>query len=197
MRETYVLDTNVLLSDPDILLNLAGCRIIVPIAVISELDRFKSLPDPEDPKAVSAREVSRILDDLGSHGNISRGALTPSGSTVTIYRSFVPVSGLSGADNRIVGAALKLKRNGKLTVLSNDRNLRNVARAHGITATAYPPSPEADYPAAPGILREEAQQIKADKYETKNQVQGFRVWWKYLVMPAVIIIVLVLLAIGK
>ncbi len=197
MRETYVIDTNVLLSDPDILLTLPGCRIVVPIAVIGELDRFKNLPDPEDPNAVSAREVARILDDLGSRGDISRGATTPSRSTIMIYRSFVPVSGLSGADNRIVGAALKLKKDRPVTVLSNDRNLRNVARAYGITATAYPPSPEADYPADHGILGEEAQQIHTDKDETEDQVQGFRSSWEYFLVPVAIIIVLVLLAIGR
>lgn len=199
-RKTYVLDTSVLVSVPDVLVKLGGCRIVIPIAVIGELDRFKSLPDARDPRAVAARRVARALDRLGSKEDISRGARTPSGSTVMIYRSHALVRGLSSAaDCRLVGAALKLKRAGRaeVVVLSNDGNLRNVARAHGITATAYPFPPDHFHPAACGIRGYGKKKEKTGRCETVNPEPGRPLAWQYLLVLVAVIVVLILLTAGR
>ena len=39
--KNYILDTNVLLHDPNSLLNFADNNVLVPIEVIEEIDRFK------------------------------------------------------------------------------------------------------------------------------------------------------------
>jgi hypothetical protein len=46
----------------------------------------------------------------------------------------------SRADNRIVGTAILLSKDttARVTVLSNDHNLRNIVRSYGISAAAYP-----------------------------------------------------------
>ena len=39
--KNYILDTNVLLHDPNSLLNFADNNVLIPIEVIEEIDRFK------------------------------------------------------------------------------------------------------------------------------------------------------------
>ena len=41
MKKFYVLDTNVLLHDPNALLRFEDNDVVLPITVIEELDRFK------------------------------------------------------------------------------------------------------------------------------------------------------------
>ena len=140
-KRIYVIDTSVLIANPDVLLKLNDCKIIIPMAAIWELDRFKKLSDIQDPRAKAARKVTRILDSLGSEQDISTGARTPKGSIVVIYRTYAAINGLAScADNKIVGTAVKLKKNSEaeVIVLSNDGNMRNVSRAYGIMAMAYP-----------------------------------------------------------
>ncbi len=196
---TYILDTNVLLADPEVLFRLSG-RIIIPMAVVGELDKFKSLPDARDPKAVAARKITRSLDALGTTGDISRGARTVSGSTVMIYRSHAPVSGLaSSVDNKVVGTAVKIRRAGRaeVSILSNDKNLRNVARAFGITATGYPFLADSCQPAACEEVRNWAEQEKDSSHETVNPEQRFHVSWQHLLLAAAVIIAIALLTVGR
>ena len=40
-RKTFVLDTNVLLFDPQAIMKLGANDVIIPITVIEEMDRFK------------------------------------------------------------------------------------------------------------------------------------------------------------
>jgi PhoH-like ATPase len=44
MRKTFVLDTNVLLHDPQALLRFQDNQVVVPIEVVEEIDRFKRDP---------------------------------------------------------------------------------------------------------------------------------------------------------
>ena len=41
MKKNYILDTNVLLHDPNSLLNFEDNHVLLPIEVIEEIDRFK------------------------------------------------------------------------------------------------------------------------------------------------------------
>ena len=57
--KNYILDTNVLLHDPNSLLNFADNHVMVPIEVIEEIDRFKR---ESTELGRNARMVSRMLD---------------------------------------------------------------------------------------------------------------------------------------
>jgi predicted ribonuclease YlaK len=142
MRENiYVLDTCVLLNDPEIIGKLGHGQIIIPTAVIRELDCLKRNPDPKEPRSMAARKVARTLDTLGSSQNIASGAKTSMGATVRIINQFVPIDDLANnADNRIIGTALKMKEDtqGRVILVSDDGNMRNVTRSYGIEATGYP-----------------------------------------------------------
>jgi PhoH-like ATPase len=70
MIKTYILDTNVLLSDPDSIFNFEDNNVVIPIGVIEELDKFKN---NHGELGVSARRVSRHLDALRKNGNLHDG----------------------------------------------------------------------------------------------------------------------------
>lgn len=70
MKKTYVLDTNVLLSDPNSLQAFEENDLIIPMVVLEELDRHKSRPDEV---GRGAREVSRSLDDMRKQGSLLTG----------------------------------------------------------------------------------------------------------------------------
>ena len=58
-KRVIVLDTNVLLHDPESPLHFANDNVVIPIQVVEEVDRFKR--DPSE-KGRNARRVSRLLD---------------------------------------------------------------------------------------------------------------------------------------
>ena len=70
MRKTFVLDTNVLLHDPAAFTRFEDNHVVIPIEVVEEIDRFKR--DPSE-KGRNARQVSRLLDELRTRGNLAEG----------------------------------------------------------------------------------------------------------------------------
>ncbi|MCH7994923.1 MAG: PhoH family protein, partial [Planctomycetes bacterium] len=61
MRKNYVLDANILLHDPASIYNFADNTVVVPVGVLSELDRFKK---EMTGRGYNARAVARLLDSL-------------------------------------------------------------------------------------------------------------------------------------
>lgn len=61
MMKTYILDTNVLLSDPNAINSFEDNEVVLPFIVIEELDRHK---DRADEVGRNAREISRKLKAL-------------------------------------------------------------------------------------------------------------------------------------
>jgi PhoH-like ATPase len=140
-KKIYVLDTSVLIEDPDALYKFKGNELVIPTAVIKEIDGLKKDPDPDSLRAKAAREVARTLDRLGSYQDISTGAKTSAGTSIRICTQFKAIDDLaSNADNRIVGTAIKLKEetDGQVILVSTDGNMRNITRAYKIRAENYP-----------------------------------------------------------
>ncbi len=81
MKKTYVLDTNVLLSDATSLFSFQENDLIIPLAVLEELDRHKSR---QDDVGKNARVVSRSLDELRPHGSLMHGVTLRNGGTLKI-----------------------------------------------------------------------------------------------------------------
>ncbi len=78
----YCLDTNVLLSDPESIHAFQEHNLIIPMAVLEELDRHKSRPDEV---GKNARQVSRALDLMRQQGySLTKGVQLPSGGTLRI-----------------------------------------------------------------------------------------------------------------
>ncbi|HZF01197.1 MAG TPA: PIN domain-containing protein, partial [Methylomirabilota bacterium] len=68
--KNYILDTNVLLHDPNSILNFADNGVLIPIEVIEEIDRFKR---ESTELGQNARTVSRMLDGFRGEGSLSEG----------------------------------------------------------------------------------------------------------------------------
>ena len=76
MKKNYILDTNVLLHDPNSLLKFQDNNVLLPIEVIEEMDRFKR---ESTELGQNARAVSRMLDGLRGTGHLSEGVPLPTG----------------------------------------------------------------------------------------------------------------------
>lgn len=71
-NKTFVIDTNVLLHDPDAIWKFDGHQVVIPMTVIEELDRKKKL---RDELGNNSRLAIRFLDSLKEvgKGNLHRG----------------------------------------------------------------------------------------------------------------------------
>jgi len=82
--KTYILDTNVLLNDPDSLFAFEENEVILPFTTIEELDKIKSRPNEV---GANAREVARRLSEMISAndaGTLKRGLKLRNGGTLRI-----------------------------------------------------------------------------------------------------------------
>ncbi len=131
-RKTFILDTNVLLHNPNALFAFADNHVVIPITVLEELDRFKTA---NNELGQNAREVARGLDRLRAKGSLKDGVATPQGGTVTVSMRFHEIGSLlpGVADNRIIGCALLYRAEGhQVFFISKDINARIKADALGI-----------------------------------------------------------------
>jgi PhoH-like ATPase len=140
--KNYILDTNVLLHDPNSLLSFKDNNVLVPIEVIEEIDRFKR---ESTELGQNARSVSRTLDSLRGQGRLSEGVALPNGGHLRII--FQNGKGTGSAilnhasvDDRIVSLALAVQRSSPSAptiLVSKDINLRIKADALGLLAEDY------------------------------------------------------------
>lgn len=138
-----VLDTSVLIADPEALYAFPEADAVIPLVVIEELDQHKSRLDDV---GRSAREVIRRLEDLrtANGGDIRKAVALPGGGTLRIETNGlmldeVRAKGLDPtvADNRILAAALGQAREAPTTVVSNDAALRIKASQVGLRAAEH------------------------------------------------------------
>src|SRR3989440_12174452 len=113
VKKNYILDTNVLLHDPDSLLSFDEHSVLLPIEVIEEIDRFKR---ESTELGQNARTVSRMLDGLRGAGRLSEGVELPNGGHLRIiFQTKKSGNGhLNGgdhsADSRIVAVGPTLQK---------------------------------------------------------------------------------------
>lgn len=144
MKKSYILDTNVLLHDPNSLLNFAEHNVLLPIEVIEEIDRFKR---ESTELGQNARAVSRMLDGFRGAGRLSEGVRLPNGGQLRIiFQKAEPaknghaVFGNDTVDNRILALAFNVQRThpkSQTILVSKDINLRVKADALGMMAEDY------------------------------------------------------------
>jgi len=142
MRKTYILDTNVLLHDPESLFSFEDNAIVLPLSVIEELDRIKRRSDEV---GRNAREVSRRLDELRMRGRLSEGVELASGGSVRIeingnHPDNHPYGiDLNTTDNRILALAYAHMNHGQTPVIlvTKDLNLRIKADVLGLAAEDF------------------------------------------------------------
>jgi PhoH-like ATPase len=144
MKKIYVLDTNVILYDPQALTRFEDNSIIIPITVIEEIDRFKK---DMNETGRNARQFSRLMDALRKEGSLSKGVPLENGGTlrIEIYEENVmkrlpPELRVDRGDNRILAVAVDLMESYPATpviLVTKDTNLRIKADALGLAAQDY------------------------------------------------------------
>jgi PhoH-like ATPase len=139
--KNYILDTNVLLHDPDSLLNFKDNHVLIPIEVIEEIDRFKR---ESTELGQNARAVSRMLDGFRAGGSLSEGVTLPNGGKlkVAFQQNGHGTNGFNGntVDNRILSLAASIQKSqpkNPTILVSKDINLRIKADALGLQAEDY------------------------------------------------------------
>ncbi|MCS0634507.1 PhoH family protein [Streptomyces sp. LP05-1] len=141
-RRTYVLDTSVLLADPNAVSRFDEHEVVLPIVVVTELEAKRHHPE----LGYFARQALRLLDDLrvrfgrldvplpvGELGGTLRVELNHSDASVLPagYR-------LGDNDARILAVARNLQAEGyDVTVVSKDLPLRIKASSVGLLAEEY------------------------------------------------------------
>jgi len=120
-KKFTVVDTSAMIGRPDVI-NLIDGQVFVPLTVIKQLDGLKNSEAAEKRKNV--RRASNFIEAGIKEKKIS------------VLTKFDPIDGLDNAsDNKIVGAAVRLKKenpDAEVSLLATDRNMRIVAAAHGI-----------------------------------------------------------------
>ena len=141
--KTYILDTSVLLADPTALTRFAEHQVVLPIAVIGELESKRDHPE----LGYFARGALRFLDDIRvENGRLDKPmVITPEGGTLSVELNHSDSSSLppgffrdGSNDSRILSVAKNLIADGRDVVLvTKDLPLRVKASAIGIEAEEY------------------------------------------------------------
>ncbi len=141
VRKTFVIDTNVLLHDPEAIGKFPRHDVIIPVSVLEELDKMKRFPNE---LGKNSRAVIRFLDSLKNMGvgNLHTGVKLENGATIRIQleikTDYKYNFALSINDNRILMAAFLLQEQGeKVVFVSKDFAARVKAEALGIEAEDY------------------------------------------------------------
>ncbi len=149
-RTTYVLDSNVLIHDPNALLNFEEHQVVIPITVLEELDKLKN---GRQTIAADCRQAIRLIDrivgsatpeDIEKGVPICRAEKAPPMGTLSIKMHSAPsnVTMLPTDinDNRIINDICQLKQqrpDDDFVLVTKDINMRLKARGCGIMAEDY------------------------------------------------------------
>lgn len=138
MKKNYVLDTNVLIHDPQAIFSFDDNDVIIPIFVIEEVDQFKR---EGTERGRNARTIARLLDELRSkHGSLADAVPLENGGTLRVVlpqkRERLSVAlDASGADSAILQTALDVQKNAperRTVLVTMDTNLRIRADVLGL-----------------------------------------------------------------
>lgn len=141
-RKVFVLDTNVLLYDPEAIIKFKGNDVVIPVAVLEELDSMKRLTDE---RGKHSRLVMRYLDGLKHReGSLHEGVLIENEIKVCIHldakggdKKPFPLP-LDRNTNKILHVAFQIQQTGAHVVLvSKDFVMRVKSEALGVEAEDY------------------------------------------------------------
>ena len=143
-KKTYVLDTNVPLTDPDSLYAFENNDILLPFKVLEELDKHKKR---QDGVGRNARETIRILDSLREAGSLNKGVRLGKGMGVIKVIQLDPERltecpdiDLKDSDNEIICCVFQEQATAprrKHIVVSRDVNMRVKCDSLGVLCEDY------------------------------------------------------------
>ena len=147
MRKLYVIDTSVLIHDPDCIYKFVGNDVAIPIFVIVELDDLKEKKHKPN-VAYASRCASRTIQDIHELGDIREGVfLEDKDINVRVIGTTGGEGGIKALqesnnprkmDLWILQSALNEQSDDTEVILvSKDLNLRLLAEGEGIIAEDY------------------------------------------------------------
>lgn len=136
----FVLDTNVLLYDPNALYSFGQDTVVIPMVVVEDIGRLKR--DMSE-TGRNARESSRILDELRRQGSLTGGVPLPDGGRLRVatvsegaVRRLPRDYREETRDTLLLASVLQMREadaeQGRTVLVSKDLNLRVKADALGI-----------------------------------------------------------------
>ena len=143
MKKIFILDTNVLIHDPNCIFDFKDNDVYIPIYVIEEIGRLKNY---NDYVGKSAREASRNIDSLREKGTLANGIINEEGGEFRILLGdheleYLPDAlSKTSANNKIIAMKKKKKNENKDTeviLISKDMNVRIKADVLGLDTMDY------------------------------------------------------------
>jgi PhoH-like ATPase len=141
MIKNFILDTNVLLHDPQAIYKFEENNIYIPIHVIEEVDSFKK---ELSERGRNARTIARFLDELREQGSLADGVPLKEGGRLTVALGTrelpAPLRASHVADNFILAVALDVRDrfpDVRTVFVTKDVNLRIRADALGLFSQDY------------------------------------------------------------
>ncbi|MFD2612781.1 PhoH family protein [Paenibacillus gansuensis] len=147
MKKIFVLDTNVLLHDPNSMFSFEDNEVVIPAVVLEEIDSKKRNADEI---GRNARYISRLLDGLRNKGKLYEGIALDNGGTMKVelnHKSFNKMQEMFSEvtnDNRILAVALNYHLEQQQTsdpkpviMVSKDTLVRIKADVLGLIAQDY------------------------------------------------------------
>jgi PhoH-like ATPase len=134
---TYVLDTNILLHDPNSMHNFPDENVVIPMVVLEELNQMKKMTDE---RGRNARFVLRFIDALGQNGDLYQGIKMENGSTIRVLVELKTEKNgfpLIVDKNRVLHTAFQLKNETDVVLVSKDFLVRVKGEALGIKTQNY------------------------------------------------------------
>jgi PhoH-like ATPase len=143
--KTFILDTNVILHDPTCIKQFQENNIVIPLAVIEEIDHFKRGNNVIN---LNAREFARTLDDLTGNAIFNGGVSIGKGKgkvRISISRGLCKeikeAFREDNPDHRVLSTVFELESKAKVKqkniLVTKDVNLRMKAKALGLLAEDY------------------------------------------------------------
>lgn len=137
MKKTYVLNKPALLTSKDSLLRFDGHNIVIPMAVLEDLESsLKTMPTA---RRAIARSLLGFLDRFDDKQLMNEGITLENGSVLRVTTNFsnieVDSENLSAKDKRVLQTCKGLLDKGEDVILiSNWKNVRMKATKNGIKA---------------------------------------------------------------
>lgn len=166
MRKNYILDANILIHDPHSIFQFDDNTVIIPVAIIGEIDRFKK--EMTD-RGYNARAVVRLLDGLRNGQSLASGISLDNGGMLKVYCEPDRLMENNGhGDTEILRVAQAVQKDDPTTpviIVTKDINLRIRADAAGLRAEDY----ETDH-----VLLSDLYSGEVERKVTPEEIAAFR-----------------------
>lgn len=143
MKKYYVLDTNILLQNPNAIFGFEDNVVVITGTTLQELDSKKNM---EGELGFNARLAARLLEDIRNRGDILKGVkLKETGGKLLIEPNEVSQDNLPEGfdikkpDNRIISSCVGISKKTKWAVIlvTNDIMMRITAAACKVEVQEY------------------------------------------------------------